>query len=76
MRPLLALLVLLTAGMAAPADAQSPDTSATPVIPNFFDPQVRIPRPDLSGRERLRFLTVTDFPPFSFIGTGDRLTGF
>ena len=46
-----------------------------PVIPNFFDPGTRLVRPDLADRPRLRFLTVTDFPPFSFIDRRKRLTG-
>lgn len=37
---------------------------------------MRLVRPDLTGRTRLRFLTVTDFPPFAFIDSRNRLTGF
>ena len=47
-----------------------------PAIPNFFDPQDRLIRPSLKERPRLRFLTVTDFPPFSFVDPQKRLTGF
>jgi polar amino acid transport system substrate-binding protein len=50
--------------------------AAEPVIPNFWDSRERLPRPDLSGLERLRFLTTTDFPPFNFLDEGGRLTGF
>lgn len=47
-----------------------------PVIPNFLDPADRFTRPDVSGLERLRFLTVTDFPPFSYIDADKQLVGF
>lgn len=46
------------------------------MIPNFWDPAERFVRPDLSNRQRLRFLTTTDFPPFNFIDRKKRLTGF
>ena len=45
-------------------------------IPNYWDPQERVIKPNLKGIPRLRFLTVTDFPPFSFIDTDKRLVGF
>ncbi|MEL6751468.1 MAG: transporter substrate-binding domain-containing protein, partial [Pseudomonadota bacterium] len=63
------LIVLALMFTASTARAQEP------VIPNFFDPGARLVRPDLSDRPRLRFLTVTDFPPFSFIDRRKRLTG-
>lgn len=47
-----------------------------PRIPNYFDPKERIALPDLSDYGRIRFLTVTDFPPFSFIDQTGRLSGF
>lgn len=45
-------------------------------IPNFWDPNERFVRPDLSALPRLKFLTTTDFPPFNFIDRRKRLTGF
>lgn len=50
--------------------------SADPTIPRFWDTGERLPQPDLSGLERLRFLTTTDFPPFNFLDGSGRLTGF
>ena len=47
-----------------------------PVIPNFWDPQERVIKPGLQGVQRLKFLTVTDFPPFSFIDDQKQLRGF
>jgi polar amino acid transport system substrate-binding protein len=46
------------------------------VIPNFWDPNERFLKPDLSTLPRLRFLTTTDFPPFNFIDRKKRLSGF
>ena len=46
------------------------------VIPNFFDPQDRFEKPDLTDLPRLRFLTVTDFPPFSFVDEERQLVGY
>ncbi len=45
-------------------------------IPNFWDPNERFVRPDLSNRSRLKFLTTTDFPPFNFVDRRKRLSGF
>ncbi len=47
-----------------------------PTIPNFWDPQEKFIRPDLTDLPRLRFLTTTDFPPFSYIDGQKRLSGF
>ncbi|HRP79806.1 MAG TPA: transporter substrate-binding domain-containing protein [Aquamicrobium sp.] len=35
-----------------------------------------MPKPDLSGVGRVRFLTTIDFPPFNFLDGQGRLTGF
>jgi len=45
-------------------------------IPNFWDPQTRVARPDFKNLPRLKFLTTTDFPPFNFIDRKQRLSGF
>ncbi len=79
-RVLLAVLIGLGATLpinrvAAQTAGPSPVVNG-PVIPSFVDPNFRLTRPDLSDRTRLRFLTVTDFPPFSFIDSRKRLTGF
>ncbi len=81
---ILRMFLILTALFMAipvpvPASAQTAEqapVATAPVIPSFVDPNFRLTRPDLSGRTRLRFLTVTDFPPFSFIDARKRLTGF
>ncbi|MCP4184668.1 MAG: transporter substrate-binding domain-containing protein [Hyphomicrobiales bacterium] len=45
-------------------------------IPNFWDPNIRIPKPEGFKIDRLRFLTTTDFPPFNFIDRNRLLSGF
>ncbi len=44
--------------------------------PLFWDIKERLPKPDLSGLQRLRFLTTTDFPPFNYLDREERLSGF
>jgi len=46
-----------------------------PQVPLFWDAKERLPKPDLSSLERLRFLTTTDFPPFNFLDASGRLSG-
>lgn len=43
--------------------------------PRYFDPELRISAPPLSGLPRLRFLTSLDFPPFNFADANKRPTG-
>lgn len=65
------LLICVFMMVSTPGHAQQ-----TPVIPNFWDPQERFIKPNVKSLPRLRFLTTTDFPPFSFIDKNKRLTGF
>lgn len=50
--------------------------AAEPQAPVLWDAKERLPKPDLSGLQRLRFLTTTDFPPFNFLDREGRLSGF
>ena len=61
---------------AALAFAASPAPAAEPLAPMFWDSKERLPRTDLAGLKRLRFLTTTDFPPFNFLDGAGRLSGF
>lgn len=45
-------------------------------LPAFWSDKERLPKPDLSGVQRLRFLTTTDFPPFNHLDATGRLSGF
>lgn len=69
-----ALVVLTPACFIGGGQAQA--QQARPVIPNFWDPQERFIKPNTRTLPRLRFLTTTDFPPFSFIDEDKRLVGF
>ena len=71
MRFLLALGLLIVMHFSSHSHAAD-----EPVIPNFWDPQERVIRPNVKGLPRLRFLTTTDFPPFSYIDSDKRLSGF
>jgi polar amino acid transport system substrate-binding protein len=50
--------------------------AAEPAIPNFWDTKERMAKPDISDLPRIRFLTTVDFPPFNFIDSSGRLSGF
>lgn len=52
-----------------------PAAAADQAAPIFWDAKERLPKPDLSTLERLRFLTTTDFPPFNFLDRNGRLSG-
>lgn len=65
-----ALAMLLPALFIPAARAQDP------VIPIFQDMREQLPKPVLSGVQRLRFLTTTDFAPFNFLDGDGRLSGF
>lgn len=59
--------------LATPA---APAIADEPVIPRFWDTREQLPKPDLAATQRLRFLTTTDFAPFSFLDGSGRLSGF
>lgn len=65
-----ACAVLLCLSAAAPAVAVEAHA------PIFWDVKERLAKPDLTSLARLRFLTTTDFPPFNFIDSTGRLSGF
>ncbi|NDV85916.1 transporter substrate-binding domain-containing protein [Aurantimonas aggregata] len=65
--PVLCLMMLPLTG------TSSAQTVATP---NFYDQRQRMTKPDLGGRQRIRFLTTTDYPPFNFLDQRARLAGF
>ena len=44
--------------------------------PRFRDARLRQPAPDLSGLSRLRFLSVADFEPFTFLDREGRPVGY
>ncbi len=66
---LLALLAL--SGQPAPAVAQ-PAVN----VPNFWDPRIRLDRPEPGPARVVRFLTDDEYPPLHFAGPDGNLTGF
>jgi polar amino acid transport system substrate-binding protein len=67
---------VLLAAFGALAFACGITNAAEPQLPMFWDAKERLPKPDLSGLARLRFLTTTDFPPFNYLDSDGRLSGF
>jgi len=45
-------------------------------VPHFWDTRQRLSAPDLTTLQRLRFLTTTDFFPFSMLDAQGNLVGF
>ena len=45
-------------------------------VPNFWDPQRRLAKPDTTGLRAIRFLTEDDEPPFHFALPDGSLAGF
>ena len=72
-RLIIGIILLAASALLAPAATAH---AATPSIPNFWDEKERLPKPDLSSIERVRFLTTIDFPPFNFLDADGRLSGF
>jgi polar amino acid transport system substrate-binding protein len=70
------LRAALSAAFCALAFACGSARAAEPQVPMFWDANERLPKPNLSGLARLRFLTTTDFPPFNFLDREGRLSGF
>ena len=68
-----ACAVAFVAVCAAPAATRAADE---PFIPNFWDPQARLERPDLAGLRLIRFVTDDEYPPFGFQGQDGALMGF
>lgn len=58
--------------LAAPALAQTPRVEA----PSFWDPGLKLERPDVSGLRAIRFLTDDDYPPLNFALEDGSLAGF
>ncbi len=44
--------------------------------PDLFDSRERLAKPDPAALGRIRFVTTTTFPPFNFVDTQGRLSGY
>ena len=72
----LALILLALVGPAMRPVAAEPGSAQPERIPDLFDPDHYIPRPDMSAIRTVRFLTTDDFPPFHFALPNGTLVGF
>ena len=68
MRFFAATLALCAASLAVAAEGAP--------IPNFWDPQHRVDRPETSSIRVIRFVTEDDYPPFGFALPDGSLSGF
>ncbi|OYY08836.1 MAG: ABC transporter substrate-binding protein [Rhizobiales bacterium 17-65-6] len=63
-------------GVLPPAEARGP-APAPAGVPNFWNVERRLERPDASQLPAtIRFLTTDDFPPFNFLAADGALMGF
>ncbi len=69
----IAALALCLSSLGLAGGARSEETV---FLPNFWDPQHALEKPDLVGIKSLRFLTEDDYPPFDFIAPDGTLAGF
>lgn len=73
----LAIMPLICVANFSAARAQQTNAAAPVVfVPNFWDPQRRLERPDLAGVRAIRFITDDEYPPFAFQGADGALAGF
>ncbi|MFS8037209.1 transporter substrate-binding domain-containing protein [Xanthobacter sp. AM11] len=66
-------------GQSVPPPVWSESNGATPgvVVPNFWNVERRLERPDAARLPReLRFVTTDDYPPFNFLNANGVLSGF
>ena len=78
--PAIALTALLLAAShpsaATPASKPAAEHNSPPRIPDLFDPNQRLLKPDVGAIKSIRFLTTDDFPPFHFALADGTLAGF
>ena len=68
--------LLLTSGGGLAGQFPTKTAPAKPRIPDLFDPNLRLLKPDVSALQSIRFLTTDDFPPFHFALADGTLAGF
>jgi polar amino acid transport system substrate-binding protein len=56
--------------------AALPQAQAASDFPHYWDGREHVSRPDLSTVERIRFVTTVDYPPFNFVDSTGRISGF
>jgi len=68
--------VLLLFGYGAVQASLAEEAPHAVSVPNYWDPKRRVERPPTGSVQVLRFVTTDDFPPFNFLDSDGRLTGF
>lgn len=68
--------VLLVSSVAGVLPAQAADPSREVFIPSFWEPALRLDKPDLGATKIIRFLTDDDYPPMNFLTDDGKLAGF
>lgn len=51
-------------------------TNAASDFPHYWDGREHVAKPDLQAVQRIRFVTTVDYPPFNFIDSTGRISGF
>ena len=69
MRWFVTAVLVCVAGFASAADPRV-------VIPNYWEPRIRLAKPDTSSLRVIRFLTDDEYPPLHFADADGALTGF
>lgn len=76
-QPVASLLVVIVSGLLLQFGSPIQNSSAQEHrIPNLWDPNERLTKPDNSKIGPLKFITTTNFPPFSFVSEGKQIAGF
>jgi polar amino acid transport system substrate-binding protein len=75
-RTVFGILFFFLCGLAGAEASPTSGQEAIPLVPGFWDPNLHLDRPDLSGLRAIRFLTEDDNPPLNFaLGDGE-IAGF
>jgi polar amino acid transport system substrate-binding protein len=69
MRWLVSVVLIFVASLATAAEPRV-------VIPNYWEPRIRLAKPDTSSLRVIRFLTDDEYPPLHFADADGALTGF
>lgn len=75
MRQMLRALTAFAFMLCAAATTVAQETPRV-AIPNFWDPRIRVDRPEPGPPRVVRFLTDDEYPPLHFAGPDGGLTGF
>lgn len=77
LRLLLGCAAALGAALCGPAwPAKAAGAGPEVFIPSFWEPSLRLEKPDLGGTKIIRFLTDDDYPPMNFQTEDGKLSGF